>query len=49
MFESLDDTMKHDDKASTSTKDRVILWVSVAVITVVVVGGLYFGISSLEG
>jgi len=48
MFESLDEQMKQDDKAATSTKERFLIWFSVAVISVVVFGGLYLGVQLLE-
>ena len=48
MFESLDETMKHDRQESTSGKERVFLWVSVALVSVLVFGGLYIGVRVLE-
>jgi hypothetical protein len=47
MFESLDDTMKHDDEAVTTKKERAILWVSVAVVSVALFGGLYYAVRML--
>jgi hypothetical protein len=47
MFESLDDTMKHDDEAVTTKKQRAILWASVAVVTVALFGGLYYAVRML--
>ncbi|MCC6858270.1 MAG: hypothetical protein IT158_06910 [Bryobacterales bacterium] len=48
MFDSLSDQMKHDDAESTKTSERVIQWLAVAVISVLLFGGLYFGIKMLE-
>ncbi|MEZ5402297.1 MAG: hypothetical protein R2729_21665 [Bryobacteraceae bacterium] len=48
MFESLDDTMKHDDKAASSPKERAVVWVAVAILSVLLFGGLYFGVQFLS-
>jgi len=48
MFESLDEHMKHDDELETTPKERWLLWLTVAVVSVVVFGGLYFGVRLLE-
>ena len=48
MFDSLDDQMKQDDQAASSPKERILVWLSVAVVSVVVFGGLYMGIRLLE-
>ena len=48
MFESLDETMKHDLKEASSAKERILLWISVAIVSVVVFGGLYVGVRVLE-
>ena len=48
MFDSLDDQMKQDDRASTSWRERILVWVGVAVISVLVFGGLYYGVRSLS-
>jgi len=48
MFDSLDEQMKHDAKEQTSTRERVLEWVAIAAVSVVVFGGLYFGVSMLE-
>jgi len=48
MFDSLSDQMKHDDAETTKTSERVIVWLAVAVISVLLFGGLYFGIRMLE-
>ena len=48
MFESLDDQIKHDDQLQTTTKDRVIRWVLVAVVCVLVFAGFYFGVRMLK-
>lgn len=48
MFDSLDETMKHDIKASSSTRERILLWFFVAILSVVLFGGLYIGVRVLE-
>ncbi len=48
MFDSLSDQMKHDDAETTKTSERVIRWLAVVVISVLLFGGLYFGIKMLE-
>ena len=48
MFDSLADRIREDDHKEVSSTQRIIRWVSTAVITVVVLGGLYYGIKMLE-
>jgi hypothetical protein len=47
MFESLDDQIKHDVDAGSSKKERILCWVAAVVATVLVLGGLYFGVRML--
>ena len=48
MFESLDEHMKHDDQLETTTRERVIRWSAVAVVSVLVFSGLYYSVKLLE-
>jgi hypothetical protein len=48
MFDSLDEQMKHDDQAVTSSKEKVLRWIAIGVISILVFGGLYFGVSLME-
>jgi hypothetical protein len=48
MFESLDDRMKQDEREVTTTKERLLKWVVVGVISVIVFGGLWMGVRMLE-
>ncbi len=48
MFESLDDQMKHDMAAESSKKERILCWVAAVAATVLVLGGVYFGVKMLE-
>ncbi|HNY39611.1 MAG TPA: hypothetical protein PKJ41_04420 [Bryobacteraceae bacterium] len=40
--------MKHDEQEVTSSKERWLKWAVVAVIAVIVFGGLYMGIRLME-
>ena len=48
MFDSLDDQMKHDDQEQTTTQQRILKWVLIAVLSLVLFGGLYFGVRLLS-
>jgi hypothetical protein len=47
MFESLDDQIKHDVEAGSSKKQRILVLVAALVVTVLVLGGVYFGVRML--
>jgi hypothetical protein len=46
MFDSLADRMKEDEQVSTS--QRYLRWAAIVVISIVLFGGLYFGVSFLN-
>ncbi len=48
MFDSLDDQMKHDRKAEKTPKEEVIKWLAIAVLSLVVFAGVFFGVRLLE-
>lgn len=48
MFDSLDEQMKHDLEKQSSSKQRMLLWLAILIASVVVFGGLYFGVSRLS-
>lgn len=48
MFDSLADKMKEDEAREVSKRERVVRYVTMLVISVVVFGGLYFGVSVLQ-
>jgi hypothetical protein len=48
MFESLDDQIKRDDQLETTTKERVVRWVAIAVVSVLVFAGVFFSVRMLE-
>lgn len=48
MFESLDDTMKHDQERETTPRERWMRYLLTAVLSIVIVGGLLISIRMLE-
>ena len=48
MFDSLADRIREDEHQSVSNTERYLRWAAVAVISVVLFGGLYLGIRLLE-
>ncbi|HTS25827.1 MAG TPA: hypothetical protein VMH81_08125 [Bryobacteraceae bacterium] len=48
MFDSLADRIKEDEQKEVDTKHRIVQWVAIAVVSVVLFGGLYYGIRMLE-
>lgn len=48
MFDSLDEQMKADLDKQTTKKQRVLLWLVVAVATVLIFGGLWYGVRLIE-
>lgn len=48
MFESLDDQMKHDAKAEKTAKERWLEYTAIALLSLAVFVGLYFGVRMLE-
>lgn len=49
MFDSLADRIRQDEHAETNNTERIIRYVAVAVISLLLFGGLYFGVRMLEG
>ncbi len=49
MFDSLDEQIKLDEHKSSSNTERVIRWLLVIVISLVVFGGLYWGVHLMQG
>ncbi len=49
MFESLDEQIKIDEHRASSNTERMIRWALVALISVIVFGGLYWAVHLLQG
>lgn len=48
MFDSLEERMKQDERAESTTTERLIRWALVAIASVLVFGGVYFGVRLVE-
>ena len=48
MFDSLADRMKEDEHKEVNQTERIIRWVVVAVLSILLFGGLYMGVRMLE-
>lgn len=48
MFDSLADRIREDDHKEVNPTERVIRWAAIIVLSVVLFGGLYFGVRMLE-
>ena len=48
MFDILSDQMKRDGQLQISTNERLVYWLVVVIVSVLVFGGLYFGIHVLQ-
>jgi hypothetical protein len=48
MFDSLDEKIKHDDAVEISRKERIVRWVAIAVLSILLFGGLYFAVHMIE-
>lgn len=48
MFDSLDEQIKADLHKQTNSKQRMLLWLAVAVVTLLVFGGLWYGVRLIE-
>jgi len=49
MFDSLADRIKQDEHSSVNNTERMIRWIVVAIVTILLFGGLYYGVRMLEG
>jgi len=49
MFESLDEQIRSDEHKAVSNKERVVRWALIVLISLVVFGGLYFGVHMMQG
>jgi hypothetical protein len=48
MFDSLADQIKADEHKSVNQTERIVRWLVVAVLSILLFGGLYMGIRMLE-
>ena len=48
MFDSLADRIREDEHKETTSTQRAVFWVVVAVLAVLIFGGLYMGIRMIE-
>jgi len=48
MFDSLDEQIKNDDRKAVSSKEKIMEWVTIAVVSVLVFGGVIYAIRVLE-
>ena len=48
MFDSLADRIREDDHKEVNTTERILHWVAIAVVSIVLFGGLYYGIRMIE-
>jgi len=49
MFDSLDEQIRNDEHKAVSNKERIVRWAVIMLITLVVFGGLYFGVQMMQG
>ena len=49
MFDSLADRIKEDQHKEVNNTERMIRWIVVALVTILLFGGLYYGVRMLEG
>jgi hypothetical protein len=47
MFDSLADRIREDEHKEVKTTERILRWVAVAVVSVALFGGLYYGVKML--
>ncbi len=48
MFDSLEDQIKKDEKGQTSTRERVILWLTISAASIAVFGGLIMAVQHFQ-
>ena len=47
MFDSLADRIREDEHKEVNNTERAVRWVVIAVVSVVIFGGLYYGVRML--
>ena len=48
MFESLDEQIKRDEKRESSTKERLLLYLTISAVSVLIFGGLVVAVQHLQ-
>ncbi|HEX4276134.1 MAG TPA: hypothetical protein VHZ74_12305 [Bryobacteraceae bacterium] len=48
MFESLDEQIKRDEKGQSSTKERLILYLTISAVSVLIFGGLVVAVQHFQ-
>ncbi|HUB34189.1 MAG TPA: hypothetical protein VMA31_14205 [Bryobacteraceae bacterium] len=48
MFDSLDEKIRHDDELEVSRKERILKWAAIAILSILLFGGVYVGVHILE-
>ena len=48
MFDSLADRIRADEHKEVNSTERIIRWVAIAVVSIVLFGGLYYGVRMME-
>ena len=48
MFDSLADRIREDEHKEVNNTERVIRWLVIAVVSVAVFGGLYYGVRMMQ-
>lgn len=48
MFDSLADRIREDDQKESNATERIVRWLIITVVSVVVFGGIYWGMHLLQ-
>ena len=48
MFDSLDEQIKRDEKGQSSTKERVILYLTISAVSVLIFGGIILAVQHFQ-
>ena len=48
MFDSLADRIREDEHKEVNATERILRWIAIAVISIVVFGGLYYGVRMMQ-
>jgi hypothetical protein len=48
MFESLDEQIKRDERRESSTKERLLLYLTISAVSVLIFGGLVVAVQHLQ-